>query len=163
MGRLVENRWFIFGELLWFSTAAILWALIPQIGWRLLPLALLPWVVRILARRFPFKRTYFDLLLLIFALTAFMGVWAAYDRESALAKFWLLVAGILLFYSLADQPRDNLWLVAGLISAIGVGVSAFFLLTQDWLENPAKINLVQQAAAWWMGIRPNLLLRSATP
>jgi hypothetical protein len=157
MSRLVENRWFIFGELIWFSTAAIIWALIPQLGWRLLPLALLPWVVRLLARRFPFKRTYFDLLLLLFALTAFMGVWAAYDKESALAKFWLLVAGILLFYSLAGQPRDNLWLVAGLISAIGVGVSVFFLLTQDWLENPAKINLVQQAAAWWMGIRPNLL------
>jgi hypothetical protein len=106
---------------------------------------------------FLFKRTSFDFLLLIFLLTAVVGVWAAYDREAALAKFWLLVAGILLFYALARQPQDNLWLVAGLISAFGAGVAAFFLLTHDWQANPAKIGLIQQAAVWWMGIRPDFL------
>jgi O-antigen ligase len=157
MNIIVENRWFALADLALVTLAGIGWALAPQLGWWLLPLAILPWVLRLAAGRFPFKRTYFDLLLLIFAMTAFMGVWAAYDRESALAKFWLLVAGILLFYSLAGQPRDNLWLIAGLISATGVGVAAFFLLTHDWQGTPAKIGLIQQAAVWWMGIKPNLV------
>jgi hypothetical protein len=105
MNLIVENRWFALADLALVTLAGIGWALAPQLGWWLLPLAILPWVLRLAAGRFPFKRTYFDLLLLIFALTAFMGVWAAYDRESALAKFWLLVAGILLFYSLAGPTK----------------------------------------------------------
>jgi hypothetical protein len=157
MIRLVENRWFALADLVLVVSAGIGWVLVPQLGWRLLPLALLPWAFRLAAGRFPFKRTRFDLLLLVFLLTAVVGVWAAYNREAALAKFWLLVAGILLFYVLAGQPKANLWLIAGLISVFGVGVAVTFLLTQDWQTNQAKINLVQKLAIWWMDVRPGLM------
>jgi O-antigen ligase len=157
ISRLIENRWFALVELIWVSAAGITWALVPELGWRILPVAILPWLPRLAGRQFPFKRTSFDFLLLVFFLTAVVGVWAAYDQEAALAKFWLLVAGILLFYALARQPQNNLWLVAGLISAFGAGVAVFFLLTHDWQATPARIGLIQQAAVWWMGIRPELL------
>jgi O-antigen ligase len=157
MIRLIENRWFALVDLVLVVSAGIGWVLVPQLGWRLLPLALLPWAFRLAAGRFPFKHTQFDLLLLVFLLTAVLGVWAAYNREAALAKFWLLVAGILLFYALARQPKANLWLIAGLISVFGVGVAVTFLLTQDWQTNPAKINLVQKLAVWWMDARPGLM------
>ncbi|MBE0411227.1 MAG: O-antigen ligase family protein, partial [Anaerolineales bacterium] len=157
MHRFVENHWFALSELVWVMAAGVTWALVPQLGWRLLPVALLPWLLRLAGGQFPFKRTRFDFLILVFLLTAVVGAWAAYDREAALAKFYLLVAGMLLFYALASQPKDNVWLVAGLFAAFGAGVAIFFLLTYDWQTDPAKINLIQQAAVWWMGRRPNFL------
>jgi hypothetical protein len=65
MNLIVENRWFALADLALVTLAGIGWALAPQLGWWLLPLAILPWVLRLAAGRFPFKRTrYFDLLLL---------------------------------------------------------------------------------------------------
>ena len=156
MAAFAGNRWFKLAELAWFIAVGITWALVPQLWWWFLPIALLPWLLRIIARRFPFKRTRFDFLLLVFLLTAVVGVWAAYDREAALAKFWLLLAGILIYYSLAGQPQENLWIITGMVTAFGAGVAVFFMLTQNWEVNPAKIGLIQRVAVWWMSIRPNI-------
>ena len=74
--------------------SGVMWYLKPEWGAWLLLFPLLPWIIRMLAGRFPIKRTYFDLLLLVFLLSAGVGVWAAYNQQAALAKFWQIVASI---------------------------------------------------------------------
>ncbi len=99
----------------------------------------------------------------VFLLTAVVGVWAAYDRDGALGKFWLLIGGILLYYALAGQPRENLWAIAGFLSLVGVGVAVFFLFTNDWEQYPAKIGLLNQAGLGWMKVRPFFQVKGVHP
>ena len=85
----------------------------------------------------------------VFLLTALVSVWAAYDRQAALAKFWLLVGATLLFYAFAN------WLVAGgrlasrqqawLLSALGALTAGYFLISNDWSAFPAKIPAITAA------------------
>jgi len=114
--RLVKHRWFAFADLACVSASIVLWELEPRLGWWPLLIALFPWFLRLSAGCFPFQRTRFELPLVVFLLTAAIGVWAAYGQEDARAKFWLLIGGILLYYSLAGQPQDNLWAIAGFLS-----------------------------------------------
>jgi len=119
--------------------------------------------MRAAAGRFPFRRTWFDLPLLIFLLTAAVGVWAAYDHDRAWAKFWVIVSAVVLYYALVSQPVENLWLVAGLASLCGVFISAYFLLTHDWQALPADIGALNRVGLWWMSFRPALPLRPIHP
>jgi len=154
--RLVDSRWFALADLVCVVLSAILWLSQPAIsGWPLF-IALLPWAARLAAGRFPFRRTPLDLLLVAFLITAAVGVWAAYDREAAWAKFWVLVSAILFYSAVAGQPRSNLWLVAGLLGAIGVGMAGYFLLTNDWRSQPVKFQLIDRMGLWWMSVRPTL-------
>lgn len=125
------------------AVAAVLWYLFPELGGWPLVIALAPWLIRfVIAGHLP-ARTPFDLPLLIFLITAGVSVWAAYDRETAWAKFWIVVGGILLYYALANailanpetMPRRLAWVLAFL----GVAVALYFLATNDWNEHPGKI------------------------
>ena len=80
--------------------AAALWYLFPQLMvWPLL-LGLLPWLLRLGHEGRWRWRTPFDWPFLLFLLTGLVSLWAAYNRELAWAKFWTIVAGMLLFYAL---------------------------------------------------------------
>lgn len=134
-------------------------------GWPLL-IALIPWAVRIAVAdplqgtgRFPFRRAGFNLPLALFLITAASGVWAAYDHDRAWAKFWVIVSAVMEYYALANQPQANLWLVAGLVSGLGVFIAGYFLLTHNWKLLPADIGLLNRLGLWWMSIRPELSLR----
>lgn len=161
--RLVESHWFGLADLLIASLCGVLWYSRPSLGWWLLLVALAPWAVRLAAGRFPFRRTWFDLLLAIFLLTAAVGVWAAYDQERAWAKFWIIVSAVLLYYALVSQPLHNLWLAAGLASLCGVFFSGYFLLTHDWQILPADLDLLNRLALRWMSIRPTFPIRAIHP
>ncbi|NIS83028.1 MAG: tetratricopeptide repeat protein [Anaerolineales bacterium] len=152
--RNLNGRWFALVDLLCVSISAGLWYGQPGIGaWPLL-IALLPWFIRLIAGRFPFHRTPFDLALVIFVATAAVGVWAAYDREVASTKFWVIVGAILFYYALVGQPRDNFWILASLLSLIGLSITGFFMLTHDWEVLPAKVGALNRLGLWWMSVRP---------
>jgi len=121
--------------------AGALWYLRPELGpWPLL-LALAPWGIRFVVTGRPTRRTAFDLPLLLFLATAAVSVWAAYDREAAWAKFWLIAGGVLVFYALANaEPIGDAR--AWLLALFGAGVAAFFLVTHDWATGPAKIEIL---------------------
>lgn len=102
------------------------------------------------------RRTPLDLPLLLFAATALLGVWAAYDRQQALDKWWLLVAALFLFYALVMQQEQMLWLAATALAVVGVAVAAAFLLTHDWQAYPVKFAAVNRLAQSWVGVRPSL-------
>jgi tetratricopeptide (TPR) repeat protein len=118
--------------------AGALWYALPQAGPWPLVLALPPWLARLVLTGRLSRRTPFDVPLLLFLLMAGVGVWAAYDRQAAWAKFWLVVGGGLLFYALANaEPMGErrVWL----LSFFGAGVALYFLATHDWDAFPAKI------------------------
>lgn len=134
--------WFSWAELASVLLAASLWIFLPSAGpWPLL-LPLGCWTGRLAITGRPTRRTPFDLLLLFFLLTAAIGIWAAYDREAAWSKFWLIASSILLFYALVNTrqylPDAGVWIATGL----GAGITLYFLATHDWTLSPVKAAVV---------------------
>jgi O-antigen ligase len=133
-----------------------IWFRWPQAGWLPLLVALIPWVIRLPGDHFTFKRTAFDIPIAIFLASALVGVWAAYNREAAWAKFWWIVSAILLYFALARQPRANVWPVVALIAISCILLAGYFLLTYNWADQPVEIGFVNRIARVWMSFRPGL-------
>ncbi|HSK86896.1 MAG TPA: hypothetical protein VK880_00965, partial [Anaerolineales bacterium] len=119
-------------------------------------IALIPWAIRLSAGSFPFKRTSMDWFIILFQVTAWIGFWAAYDRESAWSKIWLISLAVLLYYALAAQPLENLDLVCIGLFCTGVGVSFYFFLTHDFVLLPRRLEFVNQIGRWVMEMRPDI-------
>lgn len=82
------------------------------------------------------RRTAFDVPLLLFLASAAAGVWVAYDRDAAWAKFGAILAGVALLYLIAWLPgrvgRAEPLRIA--FAALPVVVGVYFLLTNDWRQ-----------------------------
>jgi len=156
MNDFVKTSWFALADLGCALIGGLVLIASPEPSWPPLVIALLPWVGRLAMRRFPFQRTALDLFIALFVFTAVVGVWAAYDPALAWSKFWLLLGAIFIFYALAGQPRENLWLVVGGFGGFGALLAGFFLLTNDWNTHPADLGFVNRIALQWMSIRPPL-------
>jgi O-antigen ligase len=127
------------------TIAAAAWYVIPELGPQPMAIALLPWVLRVLVARPLTMVTRFAPPLALFMVTAAVSVWAAYDREQAWAKFWVIIGGVFLFYAFANgyavtkEPaevaRRHVWLLA----LFGAVVSLYFVTTHDWEQHPVKI------------------------
>jgi putative inorganic carbon (hco3(-)) transporter len=163
MKQIVNSRWFPVLDLFCASAASLTWFLRPELSWWLLLLALLPWFIRTAAGYFPFKRTPFDLLLLIFLITAGLGVWVSYDTPGAWGKFWVILGSIFLYYALAAQPKANLVFVAGTLSALGVVVALTVLFDSSLQEYTADLGIVQRSIDWWGAVRPPWQVKALSP
>jgi O-antigen ligase len=163
MQQLVVSRWFRLADLFLVSASGAIWYFWPQASFWPLLMALLAWVARGTALRFPFKPGVISLSLVVFVLTAGAGVWAAPQPEMAWGKFWVLVGAVLLFYALADQPRKNLWLVAGLAGLFGLCLSVSFILVSDWHSLPADLRILNQITSLWASARPDFPARAINP
>ena len=152
--RWVESRWFGLADLGCAALSGVLWYGRPGVGWWPLLIALAPWALRLGAGRSLFRRTWFDIPLAVFLITAIIGIWAAYNRDAAWIKFWVIVSAALLFYALSGQREANLWIVTGLLSLGGVLISVYFLLTHDWQAESADLGIVNRIGVWWMWVRP---------
>lgn len=150
----VDSRWFSLVYLLIVAGSGAIWYIRPELGWKILLIALFPWVIRVAAGYTPFRRTVFDIPILIFLLSALLGVQVAFDLEVSWAKFWLIVAGVLCFYALAAQPRENTWLVVQIMTGVGVAISIFFLLVYDWQTHPVRNEVINRVGQAWMKVRP---------
>lgn len=158
MAHWVEHRLSGFVDLGLAAAAILVWLVAPQVGWLALPIALLPWAAYLLAGRAPWRFSPFDIPLLIFFVTAALGVWASYTPPDAWQAWWLLVGSALLFYALLRQSPANLRALVPVFAACAVGAAVYFLLTNDWRQDPAKLGLLNQLALAWMGGRPALSL-----
>lgn len=163
MKHVIESRWFALADLALVSFCMVVWYLWPPVGRWLLLIALIPWFARVTVGSFPFKRTQLDLFLVIFIITAAIGVWAAYDRTSAWVKFWLIIWAVLLYYAIVGQPHKNLWLVVGLLCVFNALLAGYFLLTNDWTVQRTDIGMLNQLALWWMTVRPTLSANGPHP
>lgn len=150
MRRLVDNRWFALIDLLLVMMSATAWMLIPRYGIGFSLIALLPWVLRLLAGHLPFQRTPFDWLIAIFLVTAWVGYWAAYDKSAAWIKVWLIVSAVLLYYALSAQPKQNLVFLSFLSFCFALALSLYFCLTYDFAGSGGGF------AIWWTNHRPHV-------
>ena len=134
--------WLPYLDLACATLATGLWFALPQIGAWPLVVALFPWLLRFIWTGRPTQRTPFDLPLALFVLTAALAVWAAYDRDTAWTKFWLIVGAVLLFYAFANARITPVMVRVGLITGFALGLSLYFLVTNDWALWPAEFGSV---------------------
>jgi len=163
MNRIIDHPNFFIIELSCIVLAVILWASTPTLSWLALLVAVAPLLLRLVARKPVFTRTPFDLPILLFLLTAGMGVWAAYQPQAAWMKFWFLIAAALFYYLLSRQPVENLWKAVVLLSLLGLGISIYFFLSNDWEAQPQKVFVISQLGEAWMRIRPDINLVNVNP
>lgn len=164
MDRLVSSRWFALADLILVLGCGAIWIAWPEVGGWLILIALLPWAVRLAAGLFPFQKSILDFPIIAFLLTAGVGVWAAYNREAALVKFWILISAVLIYYALAGQPKANLRVLTGLFGALGVSIAIYFLLSQDWSNNSSgDFSEIDRIGTWLMLSRPELNLGGLLP
>ncbi len=150
----VKSREFALVELYLVVVCGAVLCLYPKLGAWTITASLIPWGLRLVAGESPFRRTRFDFFIAVFILTAISGYWASYNQITASHKFYLIVTSILLYYALSAQPGENLAGVSALFFCVGVGVALFFLLTQDFIADPRKVELANQIGRWVMQIRP---------
>jgi O-antigen ligase len=130
-------------------------SLYPALGMWVLAASLIPWAARLLAGLAPFRRTRFDLFVVVYLLTAVSGYWAAYDPPTGAQKLYLIVLSVVLYYALSAQPDENLVWVSALFFCVGVGVAFYFLLTHDFIADPRKVNIANEIGRWLMQVRPS--------
>lgn len=139
------------------------WFLRPSWGW-VLWLAAVPSGVRWLADRHKSLPSGVAAAVLLFMLTGLLGVYAAYDRDGALAvfpapagwqKLWGLVLAMLFLATLASlrEARARRWAV-GSLTAVGAAVAVWFMLTNNWMADPAE---------WGVITRLGRLLQASLP
>lgn len=161
--KIVDRPWFALVEFVLALSCGVTWFLYPQASWFPLILALLPWGIRLVAGRPILAGRGLDLASLAILLSAAVGVWAAYDRGTAMSKFWVILGAILIFYALARQPRENLLAVSGLFSLLALALALSYLFGQDWQAEPTGIGSIDRLGQQWMAVRPFQLPRSFHP
>ena len=139
-----------------------LWYAFPEVkGW---PILLV--IVVILVRRIFHQSCnppILGILIFIFLLTAGVGIWAAYDKDSAWIKFWIIVGSIFIFFAITHQSRKNVWGLITILSGIITFLATYYLLTNDWNANPADLSILNQLGSNWMIIRPDSNLTPIHP
>ncbi len=135
----------------------------PRLGMSFLGLALILILINLVQANQTIRFYQIQVPLLLFLLTAFVGVWIAYDHQKSLTKFWFLLAAVLLFYALAGQRQRDLPRISRYL-AYGVGLlSIFFLFSHDWITFPAGIKSIDQIGERWMTLRPNFGVSTIHP
>ncbi len=126
--------------------AAGLWFVRPELAsWPMIPV-IFGQGARSLAAQNVIGRTAFDGPLLLFLVSAMMGLAIAYDWAAAWPRFWLIFGGLVIYYTLAGLPervnldhRRNLPLLRVLLVALPVGIALLVLLTNDWASLMARL------------------------
>ena len=150
----IDSRWFPLFAFLVLIGSSISLYLQPEM-W--LPALLLPavcWGVLLVTRGSLQKQLGTNWLLVIFVLTGMVGYWAAYDQRAAWGKLCLLLAAVLFYLIIVEQPRENLEVIAGFWFVAGVGVAAYFLSTFDFNSQPEKLRLLHRLGMFWTQVRP---------
>ena len=163
MRQLVRSRWFSLADLILACLCGLLVFIWPQVGGWLILIALLPWLVRLLSGSKPFERSGFEIPLTIFIITAGIGVWAAYDRQAAEEKFWIILAATIIFVALVGQPKANFGGVAGLVGFMGVIIATYFVLGNDWTLQSSDLGLINRVGRWIMTYRPSFEIPPLSP
>ena len=130
--------------------SGLIWVFVPEMRIVFTLMVILPWGLRLLAGKPPFQRTPLDLLVALLVITAWVGYWAAYDKESAWVKVWLIVTAVLLYYAISGQPKQNLVVLSLFSFLAALAISIYFFLSHDFSGSPNGIS------SWWISTRPAL-------
>lgn len=153
---------------LWYRTGGAVW--FQETGVGLWPVVLvaalwpLHWVAHGRRRGRTPGQTGYALCLALFLLSAGASVWAAYDRQIALAKLGLLLGGIGLAAALAHQPtRRHLYVALSLLAALAACLAVFFILTNDWAAHAVKVAAVTRLGEALSAALPDVAGHRITP
>lgn len=90
---------------------------------------------------------------ILFQLSALVGLWATYDRALGLTifgpggdyKFWLIGAGAVIYFAAARLPGQRaVWLAMAGFGLFGALVAGYYLLTRDFSTETAKFPLITE-------------------
>jgi len=81
-------------------------------------------------------------------ITTTIGFIVAYDPVTAIHKFYLIVGAVLLFLSLAHQPKENIGIIASTLSIVGAITTIIFVLITDWSTFPADFGFINSFGNW---------------
>lgn len=162
-----KKAWLSYFDLGCVSLATGLWLIKPEWGFWPLLLALIPWAIRFVIYGKPSTRTAFDLPILVFLVTGVVSVWTAYDRDMALAKFWLIVASVLIFFAFANwivsTGRGGARQQAWSLTILGALIAFYFLATHDWEAYPAKVAVLTPLGQGIQSVIPKLPVEKFHP
>lgn len=159
MIELANDRWFPLVNLSLATGAGVLWYLTSgRIGWPLIVMILVPWALRIAAGHFPFRRSRFDGLLLLFGITAVISIFTAYNHELAQGKFWVLFGAAAIYFAIVSVSQRDVWRLAGAAGPLGALLAIYFVMSNNWRQWPAEIGFFNRIGGIWMSLRPSLPL-----
>ena len=140
----IQKENFYLAEFFLVAISCIVLAIRPELTWLPLIIASLPWIFRTASPQTSFRPNFFNLLILLFLVTAFIGLLVAYNTELAFHKFYLIIGSLLLLNSLSRQPIENLWIITISFGVFGVITTIFFVLTNNWNTFTADIGFANQ-------------------
>ncbi len=137
---------------LWYTQGGWVWYRGPGVGaWPLVLIAAL-WGLRLLwisalpsvsGRRRALRPAVFTGPLILFALSAAVGLWAAYDPALAWAKIWLIIAALGLYWAMAHQPDLlRIHVALALWSGFILLLTVYFVVVQDWEASSVGVPLL---------------------
>jgi putative inorganic carbon (HCO3(-)) transporter len=139
-------HWFDQWHWLWIALAAP-FLIFPTVA-RSFAMLIIPgvWMIGILARREPLRRTPLNPALLLLAVMVLVSLYATYDFAQSFPKITGMVLAFGVFFATARKARrlGGWWGAAILFSALTVGMAGFALLTVKW---SAKIPLIGSLVA----------------
>ena len=130
------------------------------------PIALiLPlWPLYWLAQGLALRPTWLDLALVLFLASAAVGVFTAYARGPAWAKFCLIASAVGICYAIAHQPSIRHVRVAlGGIGLVAAAIALYFIASNDWAGAPSKVALLTRVGVRASGLLPALHTHKITP
>lgn len=163
MQQLFNNRWFALSELIYVIFLSWVIYLLPESGGWLVILILIPWLLGLVFKRITIERTFFVIPIVIFFITAGVGVWAAYDQPASVEKLWIIFGAFAVFVTLVNQPKENMGVVASLVGLLGVFIAIIFLATNDWHSQSSDLDIIRRAGDWIVSVRPAVEFRLFTP
>jgi putative inorganic carbon (HCO3(-)) transporter len=113
------------------------------------------WMIGILARRDPLRRTPLNPALLLLAVMVLVSLYATYDLAQSFSKITGMVLAFGVFFATAREAHHfkGWWSAALLLSALTVGMAGFALLTVKWsTKMPFIGSLVAQLTPRLVGL-----------
>jgi len=95
------------------------------------------------------------LLFGIFLLSGLWSVLVAYQSEGAFLKWLCLVGGVLLYMTVSRLRSIDPAIILLFVGLVGIILSAYFVLTYDYIENPTDMELLNSFGRKWMAVRPD--------
>ena len=154
IGVLVDFRNQLFLLFAWIS-GIVVWFNLQVGGWLVL-LVLLTGLYLGIQSKSLFRDQVLKLPIAVFLLSALVGVWAAYDTQAAFHKFMILLAGVIIYAALARLRTEDIYWFFGLVSLTAQVLAGYFLLSNNWVTQPADFGLVNRIGKSWMTIRIGL-------
>ena len=111
-----------------------------------------------------YLRTPLDLPLLLFVVSALIGVWASYDPAASWRKFALIVAAVAIYYAIvATRAAPRLLEIFVWLFLIGCAALAVYFATQYDYAGEGKFGPITQLGLWLNQVVPQLPLRVSHP